>query len=140
MTFEEKSQWAYGFASLVAPAVYLTWLARQVDVAGGVENIDYVGTMLWAIGAGIILNVVGGIFVRASNPAEADKRDARDRDIVRRGNAVGFIMFSTLIVGPFVLAMRDAETFWIANAIYVAYVVTAITTVIVKATLYRKGM
>jgi hypothetical protein len=140
MTFEEKSQWAYGFASLVVPAVYVVWLAGKIADAGSVADIDYVRTMLWAIGAGIIVNIVGGMFVRASNPAEADKRDARDRDITRRGNAVGFVVFSTLIIGPYVLAMRDAETFWIANAIYVAYVVTAITTVIVKATLYRKGV
>ncbi len=140
MTFEEKSQWAYGFASLVVPAVYLVWLARRIADAGAVADIDYVRTMLWAIGAGIIVNVVGGMFVRASNPAEADKRDPRDRDIRRRGDALGFIVFSTLVVGPFVLAMRDADTFWIANAIYVAYVLTALITVAAKAVAYRKGI
>ncbi len=140
MTFEEKSQWAYGFASLVAPAVYLVWLAGKITDVTSVADIDYVRTMLWAIGAGIIVNVIGGMFVRASNPDEADKRDARDRDIIRRGNAVGFIVFSTLVVGPFVLAMRDADTFWIANALYLAYILTALTTVVVKATLYRKGI
>ncbi len=140
MTFEEKSQWAYGFASLLVPAVYLVWLGRRLADAADVANIDYVRTLLWAIGAGILVNILGGMFVRASNPTEADKRDQRDRDITRRGNAVGFVLFSTLVVGPFVLAMRDAETFWIANALYVAYVITAVATVAYKAVLYRKGI
>ncbi len=140
MTFEEKSQWAYGFASLVVPATYLVWLAARIGDAGTVADIAYVRTLLWAIGAGVLVNIVGGMIVRASNPADADKLDQRDRDIRRRGDAIGFIVFSVLVVGPFVLAMRDASTFWIANAIYVAYVLTALVTVAVKAVAYRKGI
>ena len=140
MTFEEKSQWAYGFASLVVPAIYLVWLARQIADAAEVSDISYVRTLLWAIGAGIIVNMVGNSFVRGSNLAEADKRDRRDREIRVRGDAASFIVFSILVVAPFVLAMRDVETFWIANSIYVAYVLTAIVGVVVKAVLYRKGI
>ncbi len=140
MTFEEKSQWAYGFASLVAPAAYLIWIAGKIGDAAAVGDIAYVRTLLWAIGAGILVNSLGGMIIRGANPREADVRDQRDRDIRRRGDAVGFVVFSILVVGPFVLTMRDANTFWIANALYVAYVLTALITVSVKAVLYRKGI
>jgi len=140
MTFEEKSQWAYGFASLVAPAAYLVWIAGKIGDAAAVGDIAYVRTLLWAIGAGILVNSLGGMIIRGANPREADVRDQRDRDIRRRGDAVGFVVFSILVVGPFVLTMRDANTFWIANALYVAYVLTALITVSVKAVLYRKGI
>jgi hypothetical protein len=140
MTFQEKSLWAYGFASLVIPAVYLTWLARKLADTADVADISYVCALVWAIGAGIVVNMVGNTLVRGSNLSKADKSDRRDREIRVRGDAVNFIVFSILVVVPFILAMRDAETFWIANSIYVAYVLTAVIGVVIKAVLYRKGI
>jgi hypothetical protein len=136
MTFEEKSQWAYGFASLIVPATYFAWLARKIGDAGAVADIAYVRTLLWAIGAGILVNGIDGR--RAAKGAGL--KDQRDREIARRGNAIGFIVFSVLVVAPFALALRDAETFWIANAIYLAYALTAVIGVAIKAVLYRKGV
>lgn len=140
MTFEEKSQWAYGFASLVVPATYFWWLAGKIGDADGVGDILYVRTLLWAIGAGVLVNVIGGMFARGTGGRGSDLKDQRDREIARRGDAVGFIVFSILVVAPFALAMRDAETFWIANAIYLAYALTAVIGVVIKAVLYRKGI
>ena len=139
MTFEEKRQWAYGFASLVVPAAYLVWLAGRVADAATIADVSYVRALLWAIGAGIVVNMIGSALVRGAS-RNADLKDQRDLEIARRGDTVGFIAFSILIVGPFVLAMRDADTFWIANAIYVSYVLTAVLTATVKATLNRKGI
>lgn len=139
MSFTEKRHWAYGFAAVVVPAVYFTWLARQLGDSA-VADVAYITPLLWAIGAGIVVNIVGETFARGSNPAEADLADDRDRHINLRGDQIQFIVFSTLIVGPFALALLDAAHLWIANAIYAAYVLTAITGVVVKATLYRKGI
>jgi len=139
MTFQEKSLWAYGFAAIAAPVVYFAWLARQVARTDAVADIGYVRALLWAIGGGILLNVIGSTFVRGTGRG-ADLKDQRDREIDRRGNAINFVVFSVLIVVPFALAVRDAETFWIANAIYLAYVASAVFGVAIKAVLYRKGI
>ncbi len=40
MTFEEKRQWAYGFASLVVPAAYLVWLAGRVADAATIADVS----------------------------------------------------------------------------------------------------
>ena len=140
MTFEEKSQWAYGFASLVVPATYFGWLAAKIGDAGAVGDISYVRTLLWAIGVGVLVNVIGGMFARGAGGRGFDLKDQRDREIARRGDAISFIVFSILVVVPFALAMNDANTFWIANAIYLAYALTAVIGVVIKAVLYRKGI
>jgi hypothetical protein len=139
MTFQEKSLWAYGFAALAAPVAYFAWLARQVARADAVADIGYVRALLWAIGGGILLNMIGSTFVRGAGRG-TDLKDQRDREIDRRGNAINFVVFSVLIVIPFALALRDAETFWIANAIYLAYALAAVIGVVIKAVLYRKGI
>jgi hypothetical protein len=41
---------------------------------------------------------------------------------------------------PFGLAMAEFEYFWIANAIYLAFVVSALTASVVKIAAYRRGL
>jgi len=139
MTSEEKNQWAYGVASLVVSVAYFVWLVAQAQDAPAVD-IDYVPAMLWAIGLGIVLNIFGGIVACVTNPAEVGKKDQRDRDVTRRGDAVSFYVFSIAAVGPLVLAMADADTFWIANSLYAACALTAVVGVVVKIVSYRKGI
>ncbi len=139
MGFEEKNQWAYGLAALLVGGTYFAWLFTKVANADAVADISYVRTLLWAIGAGIVANMVFGMFARASNPKEADKTDERDRNVGRFADQITYIIFASLIVGPFALALADADTFWIANAIYGAYVLAAVTGVVARSVIYRKG-
>ncbi|MBN2177432.1 MAG: hypothetical protein JW722_07225 [Demequinaceae bacterium] len=139
MTFEEKNLWAYGVASLVVPVAYFGWLVAQAQDTPAAE-IGYLPALLWAIGLGIALNILGGIVAGLSNPAEVGKKDQRDRDVTRRGDAISFYVFSIAAAGPLVLAMADADTFWIANTLYAAYALTAVVGVAVKIVSYRKGL
>jgi hypothetical protein len=139
MTYEEKNHLAYGLASLVVLVIYLVWLVGAIQ-GSPVEDIAYLRPLLWAIGVGIGLNIVGGAIAVASNPREADKKDIRDRDINRRGDAVGFYVFSVAATGPLILAMVGADQFWIANSLYVAYVLTAVVGSAVKLAAYRRGL
>ena len=139
MSFEEKSQWSYGIAAFVVPTIYAIWLFGQIGSADAVQDIEYVRTLLWAIGGGILVNIVGSMFIRGANPKDADKRDERDKHIGRLGDQVSFIVFSVLVLAPFTLALLDQPTFWIANSIYFAYALTALVGADVKAIAYRKG-
>lgn len=139
VSFEEKNQWAYGLAALLVGSTYFAWLGAQIASAAHVEDIAYVRTLMWALGAGIVANIVFGAFARASSPGEADTADERDRNVGRRADQVTYIIFAVLIVGPFALAILDAPTFWIANAIYAAYVAAAVASVVARSVIYRKG-
>jgi hypothetical protein len=138
MSFEEKRAWIYAVIAVGVPAVYFATVLGQVP-ATEVAEIAYVRPMLTAIGVAIVANVIATIGVAIASPKEADKRDERDKQINRFGEYVGFYAMSILALVPLGLAMAEFEHFWIANALYLAFVLAAFTSAIVKIVVYRRG-
>ena len=62
MSSEERGQWVYLVAIVVAYGGYLVITLGQLDQSAPAD-IDYVPTMLWSIGIGIALAIVGRIVV-----------------------------------------------------------------------------
>ncbi|WP_207916914.1 hypothetical protein [Micromonospora sp. KC723] len=104
-----------------------------------VARIAYVRPMLIAIGAGIGLGIVASIAAAIASPREAGRTDERDRQIHRLGEYVGFYVMSITAIVPLALAMAEAAHFWIANALYLAFVLAALASSIAKIVLYRRG-
>lgn len=94
--------------------------------------------LLTALGASIVVS----IFARAlASPRGSDRRrDQRDSDIRRHGEYIGFFVLAVGLLPAFALAMLEASYFWIANAIYLAYVLDALTSSVVKIIAYRRGL
>lgn len=131
MTYEERKAWAFGGVAVTVPLVYsFILLARYAGTP--VEEIDYVWLLLGAIGAGMVLNAI-----TAPKP---DKTDERDKSIWQRGVFAAFFAMSALTLIPFGLALAGADSFWIANSIYLAYVLSAVTMSVVRIAAYRKGL
>jgi hypothetical protein len=128
---EEKRVWAYGIVATVVPIAYFAYVLSQVP-GRDVREIDYVWPLLIAITAGIVLNM----FV-APMPKRTDERDTQ---VERFGGYVGFIVMSGLTVVPLVLAMARVDQFWIANALYLAFILSAITFSLVRIASYRRGV
>ena len=138
MSFEEKTTWLNGIVTVVVPGFYFAnILARIRDTP--VSEIEYVGPMLTAIGISIGLFIVGAIAVAISSPKDADKSDERDRDINRFGEYVGYYVFGILVTGALILAIIEADHFWIANAIFLAFVLASLTSATSKLIAYRRG-
>jgi len=91
-------------------------------------------------GSLIGLSIAGNIAVAISKPSEADKSDERDKDIKRFGEYVGGIVLAIGMLVPFGLALAESESFWIANAMYLAFVLSALTSSVVKVVAYRRGL
>jgi hypothetical protein len=139
MSFEEKGNWVYLVVSVVTYVAYLSViLGRAQDVP--VTDVPYVSTMLWTIGIAVALSILGNIVVAISKPSEADKSDVRDKDINRFGQYVGGIVLAVGMLVPFGLALAESDYFWIANAIYLAFVLSAFTSSVVKVVAYRRGL
>lgn len=138
MSFEEKNTWLYGVLVVVVPGAYfVNILARLRDTP--VSEIEYVPTMLAAIGIAIGLNIVGAIAVAISSPKDFDKSDERDKTINRTGEYWAYYVLSIGIAGVLILTLVQADYFWIANAIYLAFVLSSLTSVIVRLVGYRRG-
>ncbi|MFC5819343.1 hypothetical protein [Nonomuraea harbinensis] len=138
MSSEEKRSWIYLVVGVGVYAVYFVVVLSQVPGAD-VARIAYVRPMLIAIGAGIGLGIVANIAAAVASPKEAGRTDERDRQINRLGDYVGFYVMSIAALVPMALAMAEAAHFWIANALYLAFVLATVVSSAVKIVLYRRG-
>jgi hypothetical protein len=149
MPFEEKMTWVNLVVTLVVPAVYFAIMLGRLGETSAAD-IDYQWPLLIAIGVSIGLTIVGAIAtaigtaigaeVRGrSASAEIDRKDERDKQIGRRGDLVGFYISSGGMVGVLALTMLEYEYFWIANALYLSFVVGTLVGSVVKVVAYRRG-
>lgn len=142
MTYQEKWTWLYLVMAPVGYAVYLILTFTTGD--GPLDGDAYVWPMIWtilgAIGAGILAGIVLGIVVGMSDPRQAGKSDQRDREISWFGDRVGGSLLVAGALGALVLAFVEAPHAWIANVLYLGFVLSAILGSIVKLVAYRRGM
>ena len=133
MSFDEKNSWVYLVTAIAAYATYLILL-------GALGPASYVPALLWTVGGAIAVNILASIVISAMNPREARQRDARDREIKAFGERVGQAFVVIGAVAALVLALFEAPWFWIANAIYAGFVLSAIVGSLATLAGYRKGV
>jgi len=138
MSSEEKRSWIYAVVAVGVAAIYFATVLGKVP-GTDVATIAYVWPMLIAIGVAIGANIVLNIVAAIAAPKDAGKKDERDKQINRLGEYVGFYVMSLGALVPLGLAMAKAEQFWIANALYLAFVLAALASSIVKIVAYRRG-
>lgn len=144
MSYEEKNTWVFAFIAPLAFIVYLVLLFTQLD-GRPLAEADYVwpmlGTILGAIVAGILGGIVVGIVTGIASGGKDDgKSDLRDKQINRFGEYIGSAFLVTGALGALVLAWFEAAHFWIANVLYLAFVLQAILSSIAKLVAYRRGL
>lgn len=157
MSFEEKFTWVSAVVSTGVAAVYFAVVLGEVRTVP-VAEIAYQPLLLVAIGALIVLSIIGAIataIVTAIGAAvtaeitgegsiedsvgEIGRSDERDKDINRRGELIGYYVSSAGVVGVMALAMLRYDQFWIANALYLSFVIGALVTAVAKLVAYRRG-
>lgn len=139
MSFEEKGVWVMGIVAVAGYAVYLAIVLGVAD-GGPLTEVAYQWPVIWTIGGAIVANILVTIVVGILSPKDVDKKDQRDRDIYRWGEYVGHTL---VIAGALValgLALLGAHTFWIANTLYLAFVLSAILATVTKLLAYHRGL
>ena len=137
MSFEEKSAWIMGVLAVGSYAAYLVIVLGQAAVIP-LTSVPYAAPMLWTIGASIVISIVLHILIRMASPRNAGK-DQRDREIYRFGEYVGQSFVIAGAVAALIMAMVSLDYFWIANVIYLAFVLSAVLGSITKVIAYRQG-
>ena len=150
MPFEEKMSWVSMVVTVVVAGLYFATVLGEVgDVPAA--DIAYQRSLLIAIGASIVLMIIGAIAMAVGTAVSAevtgegsvddiDRKDERDVRISGRGDVVAFYATSAGALGALVLVMLEYEYFWIANALYLTFVVAALVSDGVKIHAYRWGM
>ena len=146
MSNEERGQWVYLVVIVVTYGAYLViTLGRLGQTAPA--DIDYVPTMLWSIGIGIALAIIGRVVVEVVSATRAEMAghgeghdaDVRDRDIGRFGEYIAGTVLGVGMVVPFLLTLAEFDYFWIANAMFLAFGTAAGVGAVVKLVAYRRG-
>lgn len=139
MSYEEKNAWVFGF---IAPIGYIVYVVLVLTGAGGrpLEEAPYIQPMVGTILGAIVVGILGGIVVGAFSGKDAGKSDARDKQINRFGDYIGSAFLVAGALGALVLAWFEAPHFWIANTLYLAFVLQAILSTIAKLVAYRRGL
>ena len=148
MTMEERAVWVYLAVSVTTSVAYFAVIVPRA-LEGPIEDVSWVVPMLWAIGisiagtiAGSIVAAIGsavGLAARGRDPEAELGSDERDREISRLGNRATYGVVSAGMLGALVLAMLDADTFWIGNAIFVVGFIGSLVECTVKIRAYRRG-
>ncbi|GAA2976979.1 hypothetical protein JOD63_003288 [Microbacterium terrae] len=143
MAYAERNTWAQLIASILGTAVYLVIVVPQL-FQKPVDEIDWVWPMVWTILAAIVLSIVvsigWGIAAGMRDPDEEHTADQRDRDIERFGDRVGqaFAVIGSLVA--LVLCMVEAPWFWIGNAIFLGFFLSATLGGFARLAAYREGI
>ncbi|WP_258069709.1 hypothetical protein [Arthrobacter sp. SX1312] len=141
LSAQEKNAWILGMVAVLGYAVYLRLLLGSGF--GALTERPYAPIMLWTIVggivAGIVINILVGI-VSGMFRRDAGRVDQRDRQIARFGDQVGQSFVILGAVSALLLAMLEADSFWIANVIYLGFVLSAVLGSITKVVGYRRGL
>lgn len=137
MAYEEKRAWIMLVVSAAAYAVYAALVLGRSG-SGSLAETPYAVTLLWITGASIVVTIVLNIAVSIAAPKDSG-RDQRDREIGQFGDRIGQ---SFVVVGGVLamfLAMFRFDQFWIANAIYLAFTLSAVLGSVARIVGYRRG-
>ncbi|MFG3715760.1 hypothetical protein [Micromonospora sp. NPDC047730] len=139
MTHEEKRAW---IRLVVAVLGYSAYVALTVSRADGrsLPDVPYASALLWTVGAAIVASIVAETGMAVVNPGAPRVKDVRDREIGRLGDHVGQSFVVVGAVAAMLMAMADWDRFWIANVIYLCFVLSAILGGITKVIVYRRSL
>lgn len=138
MASEERRAWQYGILAIVGYTAYLVVVLGRAQSAPLVE-VDYVWPMIWLIGGSIVGAILLDILLGMFFPKDAAKVDTRDREISRFGDHVGqgFVIAGAL--AAMLMAMFGWDHFWIANVVYLGFVLSAVLSAVARIAAYRWG-
>ncbi|WP_440071913.1 hypothetical protein [Streptosporangium sp. OZ121] len=138
MAFEEKRAWVMIVVSIGAYTIYVvTVLSRAGD--GPLADVAYAGTLLWTIGGAIVAAMVAHIAMAVAGGHGADRTDERDREINQVSERIGQSIVIIGALAVLVMAIAELRHFWIANTVYLAFMLSSVLSSFAKIMAYRKG-
>lgn len=143
MVYEERNAWAGLIVTVVTMTAYVLIVLQQAG-GGALTDVDWWPIMLWTIGGGIVgtivLSILWGLLAGLRGPDGVGRSDVRDRDIARMGSRVGQSFLVIAGLGVIVLCALEADRFWIANAMFFGFALSAFVGGVASVIAYRRGL
>jgi hypothetical protein len=138
MSYEEKGTWVYLVAVVGAYAVYLAIILGRLQ-STPVAEVPYAWVLLWTTVASVVATTAGRTLVETPRPSDSRRTDVRDKEIHRFGEYASRWFVVGGAAAGFFMALAKVDYFWIANVIYLGFVLWAIAGSVVKLA-YRRGL
>jgi hypothetical protein len=138
MSSEEKRAWIMAVVTVIAYGAYVAVTLGRTGHTP-LPEVPYIAAMLWSIGGAIVANIALVIVVAIASPKDCDKKDERDREIYRFGEYVGQSFIVIGAVAALGMSMARLDYFWIANVIYLGFVLSAILGSVARIVAYHRG-
>ena len=137
MSSEERNVWVFLVVAVLFYTAYVVVVLNRAQ-GGPLTEVAYVGPLLWSIGGAIVASILATITVGVVNRRDGHMSDQRDKEINHLGERTGqsFVVIGAL--AAMVLALVEADWFWIANVIYLCFVLSAILSSVTKLAAYRR--
>ena len=139
MTHTEKRAWIRLVVAVLGYAVYLVVILTGRD-GRPLASVPYERTLLWTVGAAIVASILAEAVMAAADRGASRLTDDRDREIGRLGDHVGQAFVVIGAVAAMLMAMADWDGFWIANVIYLCFVLSAVLAGVTKVIVYRRSL
>ncbi len=133
MTYEEKNTWAFG---AIAPVGYVAYLVLAfMSGSGPLDAETYAWPMAWAVLGAITAGILAGIVLGMAGTRRIDQRD---REIDWFGSRVGNSFIVIGGVAALALCLVEAPQVYIANVLYLGFVIAAMLQAATKLVAYRR--
>lgn len=143
MVYAERNTWVGLIVMVVMVPIYLSVTLQQAG-DGPLTEVDWLPNMLWAIGSSIaaviVLSILWGIIAGLRDPNGSTTSDIRDRDIERMGGRVEHSLLVIAGLGVIALCGIGTDVFWIANAMFFGFALSAFVGGVARVIAYRRGL
>lgn len=143
MVYEERNKWSSLVVTLITTVAYVIVVVQAAD-GKALTAVEWWPIMAWTIGisvvASVIVSVLWGVIAGIFDPDGVGTSDQRDRDISRMGDRVGQSFMVIGGLGVIVLSAFEADTFWIANTMFLGFALSAIVGGVASVIAYRRGL
>ena len=139
MSYEERGVWAYLLSSAAAYIAYLSIVVPRLFHTPAAQ-VSYLVPLLVTTLASVFIATVVRSVLEVARPSDSSKADARDRDIARFGAYASRWFVVGGAMAGFFLALRRVDYFWIANVIYLGFVLWAVVGSVLRLVAYRRGL
>ncbi|GIF16254.1 hypothetical protein [Actinoplanes teichomyceticus] len=138
MTYEEKRVWIRLVVAVLGYAAYVIVIVGRLGDRA-LPDVPYTDALLWTVGLAVAASIAAETAVNTA-PGASRATDERDREIGRLGEHVGRSFVVIGAVAAMLMAMAGWDRFWIANVVYLCFVLSAILGGVAKVVVYRRGV
>jgi hypothetical protein len=139
MSYEQKGIWVYLATSAGAYAVYLAIIVGRLQSTPAAQ-VPYAWVLLWTTVAAIVASTLVRTVVETVSRSDSRRSDVRDREIYRFGEYASRWFIIGGAAAGFLMALLKVDDFWIANVLYLGFVLWAVSGSAIKLVAYRQGL